>query len=535
MCSQCVINLKTAFLFKNQCIRIDTELRNLIISGTSTGRPENLKMVTVKGHNEQIPFKITSKENINEEITLENYVCHICNQGFSSYYQLSFHSVVHSNAKTLTDRFVESRNANLSFEITKDSDEFQDKNRTIVNRDTLLENSMEFDETTNENEICESIDTNNISDNLQSIQLTPISCKLCSLSFDSQEQFVMHICKSVTKDKYRIQDTKNVNITICTLCDMKFSDSSKLSIHFINHLLADNITSANIKSEFFFCEICGQTFDNNLMLNRHYNECHSGRPEWKCWDCHTTFYKEQDLLKHNNIFHLTKRFNEKDCFLCVLCIDEFSTKHDLLEHAVSHLMKKYLCKKCSISYCTRQSYYAHLKLHTGNKHSCSMCGKHLSTKNALKAHIAGVHPVDLQHVCPTCGKSFSTSNRLKTHSFIHTENKKYVCSYCGYSAHKGGDLQIHIRTHTSERPYKCTFAKCTMRFKTSSHLCDHIRRHLKIRKFKCNICLKSFSTNHGLKIHHMQHTGEKPFNCMVCNQKFRRKYHVKVHMKLHDS
>lgn len=54
-----------------------------------------------------------------------------------------------------------------------------------------------------------------------------------------------------------------------------------------------------------------------------------------------------------------------------------------------------------------------------------------------------------------------------------------------------------------------------------------------VRKFKCNVCDRSFDYKHVLQNHQRIHTGEKPFKCGICGNRFTRDHHLKTHMRLH--
>jgi len=72
-------------------------------------------------------------------------------------------------------------------------------------------------------------------------------------------------------------------------------------------------------------------------------------------------------------------------------------------------------------------------------------------------------------------------------------------------------------------------------FKAYGHLSDHIKRHLNLKPFECEICKNTFSRKNTLKTHLMTHTGEKPFGCTFpnCNRKFLEKGNMKTHFKTH--
>ncbi|KAB0798100.1 hypothetical protein PPYR_09093 [Photinus pyralis] len=518
LCSVCVQHLNSAFTFINQCTEVDNNLQKILRDAYSSD-------------SECVEILDTTSSII--KFPSADFCCRDCNSQFTSYYELSMHMMMHSEKRSLTERFMSN---------------FADDKHLVDLKPTLTDNTSLIDETRNHLKVSNS---NYIEINVEPTDLLPgtvkvatlhsnipstctqnqFQCDMCSEGFSSEDQLSSHIlldCGKTVEQKH-----------ICTLCSKEFDDLVSVSLHFLNHSLAMEIVNGeSISGDVSFCDICGQIFENNALLRNHYQEYHKDREmqHWMCSVCAELFEGEKDLLTHILVVHFDDEVYVTEFKVktqCVLCTERFSTRAELHSHSLIHLMKRYTCRKCSLQFCTQQSLFAHFEVHAGKKYECSLCGKFLSSRSALKSHKQGVHPNKLDHCCSICGKCFATFARLNTHSKIHTADKKYVCSYCGYKSHKSGDLVMHTRIHTSERPYKCTVPNCTMSFKTSSHLCHHVRRHFQIRKFKCDICATKFSTNHGLKIHQMLHTGEKPHLCIVCKKTFRRKYHLKVHMKQH--
>ncbi|KAF5269213.1 hypothetical protein FQR65_LT02514 [Abscondita terminalis] len=501
LCSSCVEQLQSAYKFILQCTQVDQNLKKILESTECINGETSVKN-----------FKQTDLKQLGNDLD-----CKYCSKSFITYYELSMHIISHNTSKNLVERLEEP--LDRKFEIVDSEVEEQKlfieeyrKNLTVPI--LVASNKKTF--------------INNLKPNKKWPQ-----CRNCHKKFRTEDNLYLHTSNGCTKE-----NSASYKVPLCVLCDKQCKDFSTLSLHFLNHSLGLEMSRGKIVSEVHFCEFCGQLFEDNSSLIIHYNEHHENHPSWDCSNCLESFDKERDCLSHEALVHgYDVDEDEVDCteeIQCVLCSENFGSKSELHKHSLTHLMRRYSCRKCSHTFCTKLSYFAHLQVHSGDKYVCSLCGKCLSTNSALKSHTEGVHPVELLHCCSICGKRFATYTRLKTHSKIHTTEKKYICSYCGYSSHKSGDLAMHTRIHTSERPYKCTFSNCAMSFKTSSHLCHHVRRHLQIKKFKCSICLLKFSTNHGLKVHHMQHTGEKPHTCLVCKRTFRRKYHLTVHMKQHS-
>ena len=55
------------------------------------------------------------------------------------------------------------------------------------------------------------------------------------------------------------------------------------------------------------------------------------------------------------------------------------------------------------------------------------------------------------------------------------------------------------------------------------------------KRFKCNICCKSFASKHSVTSHLYQHTAENPFTCNICNKSFSCTPNLTAHLRIHNN
>lgn len=123
-----------------------------------------------------------------------------------------------------------------------------------------------------------------------------------------------------------------------------------------------------------------------------------------------------------------------------------------------------------------------------NSFKCQICLKNLTRKYHLKNHLKTHEKVRNKIQCVKCGGGFSTPYNLKKH--------KESCK---------GTKSLPPKTIRTERIDK---------------------------KFKCDVCVKSYDRKHDLKLHKMVvHVGTRKFDCLKCSKDFSRKPDFLRHMR----
>ena len=148
-----------------------------------------------------------------------------------------------------------------------------------------------------------------------------------------------------------------------------------------------------------------------------------------------------------------------------------------------------------------------------------------------------------QFPCPHCTKTFRWKSRLDGHIIIHTKETSHPTekavkksqsetSWPDTVDHPSSDtdndavpLEETITDTTKEKQDDTQFSDDNIEAKT-----PRIKRKLKEKKFKCNICNKAFRWKLHYDRHALTHTAEKPFACHHCDEKFKRPEHLDKHV-----
>ena len=111
--------------------------------------------------------------------------------------------------------------------------------------------------------------------------------------------------------------------------------------------------------------------------------------------------------------------------------------------------------------------------------------------------------------------------------------KKFKCEKCLKIFSTNGNLKNHINTiHNKILPFKCPISNCLNSYSNKSRLEVHLRTHSGIKPYSCPICKKLFNEKGNLKTHILFHTNVRPFKCPHCNKSYKTNGHLKDHIDI---
>lgn len=242
----------------------------------------------------------------------------------------------------------------------------------------------------------------------------------------------------------------------------------------------------------------------------------------------------------------------------------------------------YLCD-CGVQCQDLEEFENHqLKHNPGGEHLCNMCGKGFESEEILTGHML-LHNVQglllqcpfcdqivkrstlTQHIkyghnnikpqCEVCFKTFANPNNLKRHMMIHSGVKDFECDICPKRFHQKITMQTHRLTHLN--PFNCSL--CDLIFKDKETFDQHkvdgvcpknkakeeliktVKQEIttnlgKLLGYACSLCKKMFSMESALErhietTHILDPTG---LLCSECGEVVTSKAEIAAHMLSHD-
>lgn len=296
-------------------------------------------------------------------------------------------------------------------------------------------------------------------------------------------------------------------IFYCVECGLEVDSQDKLTEHCKQHSREDSNPIVS-----FPCTKCEKVYNNKTALAVHFN-IHTCARKFPCDKCDKMFFRRSSLFNHKKSHPKTDLF----LFKCSICDDKFTTQSDLLNHETEHSDKNGF-----------------------NNHEvqCFVCSAILSTKVGLKLHISQMHPDVLAGnkekllPCGVCGRKYVDSSHLKQHLKTHVAARTHACTSCSYIALTGEALRRHVdRIHLKLRKFECDICQKTFVSQPDRKL--HMLRHYKTKPVECDECDQRFYSTRELRKHKWAHSKQKPFKCDDCGVAYAYTESLRKHMTTH--
>ena len=184
-----------------------------------------------------------------------------------------------------------------------------------------------------------------------------------------------------------------------------------------------NKTKILARKRNFNCGMCGKSFDNRFLMQRHM-KIHSREKDFQCKVCGKCFTYRHGLTTHMGVH------SEDRPYKCDVCPADFKHFSNLHKHKRSHgdleKEKKYKCHMCPSRFYENYHLQRHIDSHIPQRTlQCELCDQAFARTEHLKVHIKRCHNgnekkknkkkrINLM-LCSVCGQVFSVKKHLRKH------------------------------------------------------------------------------------------------------------------------
>ena len=202
----------------------------------------------------------------------------------------------------------------------------------------------------------------------------------------SVKKWKCHICTKEygdRRDLKRHNQAQHLNVRFeCSVCLKSYAYARDLRRH----------TQSNHSNKRWYCDICGKSYVLSTALNVHMKTFHIGR-KWNCELCQKDFHTAFGFRKHKIHVH---QLREENSASCTYCHRVFETKEELIYHEnIFHVF------------------------------ACDICAKVFPTGSLQKNHILQAHSEEseFKFMCEICCTKFTRSKDLTRHFDTHLDLK----------------------------------------------------------------------------------------------------------------
>lgn len=224
----------------------------------------------------------------------------------------------------------------------------------------------------------------------------PYICKYCDYKTVIFENLSQHIADTHFSD----------HLYWCEQCDVQFSSSSELYLHFQEHS----------RDEQYLCQFCEHETGDPEDLHSHVVNEHARRLIELSDKCGSGGHGQCSLLSKIT-FDKCKNF-----FVCQVCgfrsrLHTNVNRHVAIEHTK---IFPHVCDDCGKGFSSMLEYCKHLNSHLSEGiYLCQYCEYSTGQIEDLKIHLDFKHSTDLPHKCSDCLMRFGNERELISHLPVH--------------------------------------------------------------------------------------------------------------------
>ena len=220
------------------------------------------------------------------------------------------------------------------------------------------------------------------------------------------------------------------------------------------------------------------------------------------------------------------------------CCEEFGTNSlDILNKHKFEKHDQTLCVDCGARFVHFTDLRVHMYTHN-DPIKCDHCDEVFTNPRMRKTHMQMVHvKSENKFICQECGTVVASKEGLESHKSTHSDpNTKFPCPHCKYTGWTPNQVSEHIKRVHKRKPSSCPFCGKLvkmLRFHIERTQCNLPENERTFKRFKCDLCDKTFSQKAGLVRHKkIFHSNKKrDIKCDLCDYATYTKSNLFIHVR----
>uniref|UniRef100_U5EPY9 Putative putzig n=1 Tax=Corethrella appendiculata TaxID=1370023 RepID=U5EPY9_9DIPT len=186
-------------------------------------------------------------------------------------------------------------------------------------------------------------------------------------------------------------------------------------------------------------------------------------------------------------------------------------------------IKLYKCMSCDFKTTDLSAFTPHHETCKGTQQQLTSAASTVSTT------VTGTPTSGSAYRCKVCKNIFATIALLKQHNLQEHQQSSPIIQ----TGENANTQIIHQQTgSTITQFYSCKI--CTYKTPEKSNYEDHLRKHIKLKPFKCRVCLARFETREQASVHAKTHQPDY-FKCGMCAVTFNKRELLVKHLETHNT